>query len=164
MRPVSIPLLGLLAVVAAGAGALLCAVVVGTGHGPVLVTPYLGAVLGAIAALVLWAGLAVRRMRARKRTWMTPILAMRTALFARTCTLVGSAGSGLLAGIAVVSAVQLRATASAAAALDAGLACLGAVLLTVVAVVVERWCVIDSGGDGEDGPDSRGGRAPGTPA
>ncbi|WP_243106905.1 DUF3180 family protein [Actinomyces lilanjuaniae] len=67
------------------------------GSVPVL-TPW-----GAVAALVisgavLVCGLAVRRLRSRERTWMTPTAAATTAAAAQASALVGAVVGGVYAG------------------------------------------------------------------
>ena len=166
MKPQSIAQLAVVAAIFAGAGALGSAVSVGVGGNPLQVTPFLGAVFVLLAIVLLWAGLAVRRLRQHKRTWMTPLMAVRTAVAARAGSLMGAASLGVLVGVAVVGSVRLEASAMASSAATAALGALGALVLTVVAVIVERWCVIhpddDDRGDHADGDASR--RLPGTPA
>ncbi len=147
MKPLSPLHLTLLAVLLAATGGLASVVAVGVGLGPVLITPLLALVYALLAGLLLWAGLAVRRLKAHKRTWMTPILAMRTAIAARACALVGAASVGTLAGIAAVGLTRLQAPAMSSSALGAGVSALAALALTIVAVLVERWCIVDSDDD-----------------
>lgn len=163
MTPQSIGQLGLIAAVCAGASALVSAVLVGTGRSPVIVTPYLAVVLLTLAAVLLWAGVAVRRMRAHRRTWMTPLLAMRTAVAARAASLAGSVCLGLLAGVAAIGALRLEASAMASSAGSAGLGALASLVLVIVGVIVERWCLIRPDDQDRDGAAGTR-RAPGMPA
>ncbi len=163
MTPQSIGQLGLAAASAASVSALISAIVVGTGRSPVIVTPYLALVLLVLALALLWAGWAVRRMRAHKRTWMTPIAAMRTAVAARAGALVGAVCLGLLVGVAVVGLFRLEASSMASSAMSAGLSALAALALTAVGVLVERWCLLGPDDD-QDDDGRRRPHAPGTPA
>ena len=76
-----------------------------TGGTPMIVTPGPAVVFALATAILIWSGMAVRRLRAGKDTWIDAIGAMRVAVFARTSALVG-------------------------------------VVWVVIAVVIERWCVI----------------------
>jgi Protein of unknown function (DUF3180). len=153
VRPLSVIHLVAAAVLSAAVAALGSLVSVGLGHGPALVTPYLAIVYGLLALLLFASGRAVLRMRDRKRTWMTPILAMRTAVAARAAAWVGALSVGILGGIAAVGTTRLDAPSMSSSATGAGISALAAIVLTVTAVVVERWCTIDTGGSGEDGRD-----------
>ena len=159
MTPVSLRSLAIIGALSCGIGALGASILLGSGRGPVLVTPLLALVFIVIAVGLLIAGLAVRRMRDHKQTWMTPIMAMRTALFARACALVGSGAAGLLAGVVVSAVSRTHVSAMLSSAVGAGAGALAGVVLVVIAVIVERWCVIDS-----DDDDARQGSAAGSVA
>lgn len=163
MKPVSITHLTVIALTACVLAALANAVSVGTGHSPALVSPYLCVVFLAIA-VVLWVlGRGVRRLRDHQRTWMTPILAMRTAILARSSSWMGSAAVGVMFGILVTDLPRLQAPAMTSSAVGSGLSLLSALVMSVVAVIVERWCVIDPGDDDSAGETSERGPA-GSPA
>lgn len=163
MRPVSLAHLSTIAVVTGLLAALLNTVAVGTGHSPALITPYLCVVFLGIAVILWVLGRGVRRMRDHQRTWMTPILAMRTAILARSAALMGSAVVGAMAGFLVSVLPRLQAPAMGSSALGSSLSLASSLLMTVVAVVVERWCVIDSGGD-DSSADASDRGAEGSPA
>ena len=86
--------------------------------------------------------MAVRRLRAGKDTWIDAIGAMRVAVFARTSALVGANLSGILVGVMGVSLTQLEATAMVSNAIGSGVSALVGIVWVVIAVVIERWCVI----------------------
>ncbi|WP_043534380.1 DUF3180 family protein [Actinomyces polynesiensis] len=153
MRPLSVLHLVAGALVSAFLAALGSAVSVGIGHGPALVTPYLAIVYGVLAVALFWAGRAVVRLREHKRTWMTPLKAVRTAVAARASAWTGALSVGVLGGIAAVGSTRLEAAAMSSSATGAGISALAAVVLTVTAVVVERWCTIDTDGHDGDGRD-----------
>lgn len=159
-----VPLLGVLAVFVAsgGGGALLSAILVGTGHGPLLITPYLAIVFVGFATVLLWSGIGVRRLRAHKPTSMTPLRAMRTAMFAQAAAWGGALFSGLLAGIVAVALTRADAPAMSQAVLGAAIAGTGALAMTVLALVVERWCLLD--GDDHEDEDRGHGRGASSPA
>lgn len=163
MKPVSLTHLSVIAVITGVLAALANTVAVGTGHSPALITPYLCVVFLAVA-LVLWVlGRGVRRLKDHQRTWMTPMLAMRTALLARSAALMGAAAVGVMAGILLTVLPRLQAPAMGSSALGSGLSLVSSLLMVVVAVVVERWCIVDS--DGDDPPSESTGRgAQGSPA
>ena len=86
--------------------------------------------------------MAVRRLRAGKDTWIDAIGAMRVAVFARTSALVGASLSGFLVGVMGVSLTQLEAAAMVSNAIGSGVSALVGIVWVVIAVVIERWCVI----------------------
>ena len=66
-----------------------------------IVTPGPAVVFAVATALLIWSGLAVRRLRAGKDTWIDAIGAMRVAVFARTSALVGAGLTGILRRVVV---------------------------------------------------------------
>lgn len=153
MKPLSPLHLVVAALLSAALAALGSLVSVGMGHGPALVTPYLALLYAALALLLFAAGRAVLRLRDHRRTWMTPLMALRTAAAARASAWVGALSVGILGGIAAVGSTRLEAPAMSSSATGAGISALAAVVLVVTAVVVERWCTIDTDDPGEDGRD-----------
>lgn len=90
----------------------------------------------------------MRRLRAGKETWIDAIGAMRVAVFARASAIVGSGLTGVLIGVMAVSLMQLEAPAMLANAIGSGLSGLVGIVWCVIAIVVERWCVIDPDDEG----------------
>ena len=117
------------------------------GGTPMIVTPGPAVVFALAAAALIWSGLAVRRLRAGKDTWIDAIGAMRVAVFARTSALVGAGLTGILIGVMVVSLMQLEAPAMVANSLGSGISSLVGLVWVIVAVAIERWCVIDPDDD-----------------
>ena len=155
MRPVSV-----LLVAATGAicgGLAFAATEIGTrvGATPLLITPAPAVLFLVITAFLLWAGVHVRRYRANKDTWIDAIGAMRVAVFARASAIVGSALAGVLIGVMIVSLTQLEASAMVANAIASGLSGLVGLVWIVVALVVERWCVINPDDDGSSSSHKR---------
>ena len=118
------------------------------GGTPLIVTPGPAVVFAVATALLIWSGLAVRRLRANKDTWIDAIGAMRVAVFARASAIVGSGLTGVLIGVMAVSLMQLEAHAMLANAIGSGLSGLVGIVWCVIAIVVERWCVIDPDDEG----------------
>ena len=118
-------------------------------------TPWGAVAALVIAGVVLTCGFAVRRLRARERTWMTPTGAATTAAAAQASAIAGAAIGGLYAGqlalalLAPGSPVMNQLAWSAAGSLAA------CVAWCVVGFVVEHWCVI-SDGDDDDAPGGEG--------
>ena len=117
------------------------------GGTPMIVTPGPAVVFALAAAALIWSGLAVRRLRAGKDTWIDAIGAMRVAVFARTSALVGAGLTGILIGVMVVSLMQLEAPAMVANSLGSGISSLVGLVWVIVAVAIERWCVINPDDD-----------------
>ena len=97
----------------------------------------------------------MRRLRANKDTWIDAIGAMRVAVFARASAIVGSALAGVLIGVMIVSLTQLEASVMVANAIASGLSGLVGLVWIVVALVVERWCVINPDDDGSSSSHKR---------
>ena len=126
-----------------------------TGGTPMIVTPGPAVVFALATAILIWSGMAVRRLRAGKDTWIDAIGAMRVAVFARASAIVGSALAGVLIGVMIVSLTQLEASAMVANAIASGISSLVGLVWTVVALAVERWCVIDPDDDGSSSSHKR---------
>ena len=148
MKPVSIVWVAVVGLVAAGLSFLGFLAHMRQGGTPMIVTPGPAVIFAIATACLIWSGLAVRRLRAGKDTWIDAIGAMRVAVFARASAIVGSALAGVLIGVMIVSLTQLEASAMVANAIASGISGLVGLVWTVVALAVERWCVIDPDDDG----------------
>ncbi|CAM3996088.1 DUF3180 domain-containing protein [Micrococcus flavus] len=116
--------------------------------------------VAAVGVLCLVLGLRVRRDRERPLAGrMDPIAAARTLVLGQASGLTGAALAGWHVGAGLE--VAGRAGLEAPAVLDAGLLVLGGAALLVVGVVVERWCRIPPGEDGEDAGPGQDGRTAG---
>lgn len=144
------PHLFLWATLACALAAMVSAFLVSSGHSPFLVTPWMALVFLGFAAYLLAAGLQVRKYKRGERTNLTALGAARTAMLARTCAILGSVFCGLLVGVALIGLMRLWAPATAASAVGAGVAAAGALVMAVIAVVVERWCLDQSDDKDQD--------------
>ena len=119
-----------------------------------------------IAGIVLVAGLAVRRLRAREHTWITPTGAATTAAAAQASAIVGAVLGGVYGGGIILALVTPRSPAMTHLAWTS-IGCLIACLAwCVVGFVVEQWCSISGDGDdeGSTGSSGRAPEGPGAPA
>ena len=148
MKPVSIVWVLAVGLVAAGLSFLGFFTHMREGGTPMIVTPGPAVIFAIATACLIWSGLAVRRLRAGKETWIDAIGAMRVAVFARASAIVGSGLTGVLIGVMAVSLMQLEAHAMLANAIGSGLSGLVGIVWCVFAIVVERWCVIDPDDEG----------------
>ena len=155
MKPLSITWVAVVGLVAAGLSFLGFLAHMRQGGTPLIVTPGPAVIFAIATACLIWSGLAVRRLRAGKDTWIDAIGAMRVAVFARTSALVGSGLTGILIGVMAVSLTQLEASAMVANAIASGLSGLVGLVWIVVALVVERWCVINPDDDGSSSSHKR---------
>lgn len=95
-----------------------------------------------VSAWLLWRGRAVKKLKARENTTITAVGAARVVAAAKAAALTGAIVAGIGAGFAVAYAPHLASPIGKANVVDGVvtlLACLG---MTVVALVVERWCEI----------------------
>lgn len=161
MRPVSIPVVMSVGAVGAIISFAVSFSLVRSGGDPFLVTPLLAAFFVLLAAWLLFSGRAVQKFKRREDTWIGALGATRTAVLARASAYVGALFTGVLLGVAVTGFTRMWAPAMASSAWLALAGAVAALVTTVAAVVVERWCIDDSGGD-PDGArrDKRGGREP----
>ena len=83
MKPVSIVWVLAVGLVAAGLSFLGFFAHMREGGTPMIVTPGPAVIFAIATACLIWSGLAVRRLRAGKETWIDAIGAMRVAVFAR---------------------------------------------------------------------------------
>lgn len=147
MKPLAITWVLLVGVVSAALSFLGFFANMRTGGTPMIVTPGPGVVFAVATAILIWSGMAVRRLRAGKDTWIDAIGAMRVAVFARTSALVGAGLVGVLIGVMGVSLTQLEAAPMVSNAIASGVSSVIGVVWVIVALVVERWCIINPDDD-----------------
>ena len=147
MKPLAITWVLLVGVVSAALSFLGFFAHMRTGGTPMIVTPGPGVVFAVATAILIWSGMAVRRLRAGKDTWIDAIGAMRVAVFARTSALVGAGLVGVLIGVMGVSLTQLEAAPMVSNAIASGVSSVIGVVWAIVALVVERWCIINPDDD-----------------
>lgn len=105
-----------------------------------LTAPLACLVLGAIA---LWLAHAVKQYLAGKRPQLDPLKAARTVVFAQASAYTGAVLGGAFMGYAIALAANWGHEPRREAAIAAGIAALGAIVLLVCGWVAERWCRID---------------------
>lgn len=109
----------------------------------VLPPPLLAAgVLAVIALGVLVAGRAVRQYAEGRKPGLDPLAAARTVVLATASCYTGAVLSGWYAGHVLVVIGDLEIAARRDVATSAVLCLVAAVVLAVVGLVVERWCVV----------------------
>ena len=149
MKPLNLLLVASIGVVTLALGALTSALLVRAGAHPFVVTPLISLFFVLIAIWLLVGGRAVRRLRARRDTWVTPIGAARIAVLSRATAYVTSGCGGFLAGVAIVGFTRLWAPATALSAWSGLVGAITALLACGAAILVERWCR-DSGSDDDN--------------
>lgn len=159
MEPLKLKLVGAIGIVALAVGALGAALLVRYGSGPLTVTPWTSLLFVLIGVWLLIGGRAVKKLKSREDTWVSPVGAARIAVLARACAYVMSGSCGFLAGVAIVSATRLWAPAMAHAALVGLVGSVTALFACVCAVLVERWCIDDGAEDNGGGDLGRAGKA-----
>lgn len=165
MKPTSIPMLVIIALVAAGGGALVSATIAARGGAVPVSGWFTGAALLVLAAVLLVMGLPLQRyLRESEERRTHPSLAprkhqldlptaYRTVLLARAASLTGALVAGAFGG----QALHLGTTGGGDLLTGLGptlLAALGALVLGVVGVIVERWGMLPPE-DGEDAGQER---------
>ena len=111
-------------------------------------------------------GLAVRRLRAREHTWITPTGAATTAAAAQASAIVGAVLGGVYGGGIILALVTPRSPAMTHLAWTSTGCLIACLVWCVIGFVVEQWC--SSSGDGDDdsssGTSGRAPEGPGAPA
>lgn len=115
-------------------------IVISRGGSPPLVPWTVTAVLGLLAGIVLWLGLAVRQYQRGKRPHLDPLRAARTAVLAKSSAYAGGLLAGWYGAQSLVLVLDLANEPLRTSALSAGLATLAAAGLAVVGLAVERFC------------------------
>ncbi|MCL2092012.1 MAG: DUF3180 domain-containing protein [Micrococcales bacterium] len=93
-----------------------------------------------IAAVVLALGWTVRQYQHGRRPDLNPLRAVRTAMLAKAACYTGALLLGWYGGQGVYLVSDLVVPGNGRRAVAAGLAAVGAVVLAVVGLVVERFC------------------------
>lgn len=113
-----------------------------------------------IALVVIIAGRAVKALRSREETWITPLGAARVAIFSQAASRVGAGLTGFAAGHALYAWMSGNVPLWREQLWQSAAAALGWLVLTVCAVMVERWCTIESSDDDDDDGTSTGPTGP----
>lgn len=113
-------------------------------------TPWGAALALVVSAVVLWCGLAVRRLRSRERTWITPIGAALTAVAAKASAVVGALVAGVYAAELVIALSSDPSPAMTSLAWASGSCLLAALVWCGTGLLVESWCALKQDDD-EDG-------------
>ncbi len=128
-------------------GALLSALLLQLAMSPPLITPWLALLFVLLSIAIFQGGRGVRRFKRGEKTRVGAVDAARIAMFARSAAINGAAFSGFFLGIGAVSLFRLWAPTTVQAAIGAGIALAGSLLLAGISWLVEHWCVDDSADD-----------------
>lgn len=131
-----------LAVVAGVTFFVLFSLWVSSGASPIGIPGLLFLVPVAIGVAVAWQGWLVRGYKLARRP-MDPIHAARIWVLAQATSRAGALMTGGAGGIALAYWWTGPTSFLTAQAVNAGLAAGGSLVMTVLALVAERWCMID---------------------
>ncbi|MDO5048613.1 MAG: DUF3180 family protein [Actinomycetaceae bacterium] len=148
MKPLSLPSLLIPAVIFGAVGAVLL-----LAFPTIMFTPFTGILFVAVAGALLYFGRKVVALKKDEETNLTATGAMNVAMFAYSSAWVSAAAIGFFAGAILSMVRNFHADYVQTSALGAVLSASGAIVLLVVAVLVERWCQID---DDDEQPPSKG--------
>ncbi|WP_425955979.1 DUF3180 domain-containing protein [Xylanimonas sp. McL0601] len=124
------------------AGTLLLRVLSGQGVQPPDVTWVEDVAILALAALIFWMGWAVRAYQKGKRPNLDPLRAARTFVLAKAAVLTGAILTGRYLATLLDVIGDLDIASQRSRAIAAGVAVLCSVVLTVVGLLVEKFCEI----------------------
>ena len=147
MRELSILNLTLVAVASAAVGAVFTYAVRLRAGSYLLITPFMAILFVSVAVMLWYWG---RKVGAYKenRSYLDVSSAVNVAYLAYSAAWTGAICGGGLAGSILPMLPTLESAFAQEAAWRAGITALAALVMTVVAVIVERWC---RRGDDEDG-------------
>ncbi|MBD3689463.1 DUF3180 family protein [Nanchangia anserum] len=145
------PLIAAIAIVAGIVSFVLTWTLVSRGGTPLLVSPFL-AVPVALAALgLIQAGRGVLKLKQRKPTRVTPTQAATIALTAHAAAIVGALLSGHMAAQCAVALLSGDSQMMREQAIGSAVTGIAGIVVTVIAVLVESWCIIDDDDDDVSG-------------
>ncbi|EPD31114.1 DUF3180 family protein [Gleimia europaea] len=142
MKPLSVSSLVILFAATTAVGALVLVLLP-----TFMFTPYSGLLFLAIAAVLFFFGRRVHALRKGEARRISATGAMNVAMFAYSAAWVSAATIGFFFGATLAMLRNAHAEYVQTSMLGAIVSALGAAVLLVVAVVVERWCHLD---DDED--------------
>ncbi|OKL47973.1 hypothetical protein BSR29_05695 [Boudabousia liubingyangii] len=152
MRRISYPIMGLIAVLGAvGAYAGTHSLVI-NGKSPIIPTPILGVIFLA-AAVYLWVqGRRVLKLKRGQYTEMTPTGAFKVAVMCHSSAYTSSLFIGVLGALLTYGTTRWEAETFRALTIASIYGLVGAIVLLVVALIVEHWCLLDK--DNESGSET----------
>lgn len=120
----------------------------------IMITPFTGVLFVLVAIGLFYFGRKVVALKEHEDTNMNAQGAMYVAMFAYTSAWVSAGAIGFFAGFALASLRNFHADFIRTSLLGALLSAIGAIILLIVAIIVERWCQIDD--DDDSNPPSSG--------
>ncbi|HHT40135.1 MAG TPA: DUF3180 family protein [Actinomyces sp.] len=147
MKPLSLPRLLIPATIFAAVGVVLLLV-----FPTIMFTPFTGLIFVLVAATLFYFGRKVVAFKEKEDTSMTATGAMNVAMFAYSSAWVSAATIGFFVGALISMTRYMHADYVRASMLGAVLSGAGAIILLIVAIIVERWCQLDD--DDEQPPSS----------
>ncbi|MDO5034721.1 MAG: DUF3180 domain-containing protein [Actinomycetaceae bacterium] len=145
MKPLSVLNLAIAFVIFALVGALTLAI-----FPTLMFTPFTGLMFLGIAAVLFYFGRKVVALRKGESRKLSATGAMNVAMFAYSSAWVSAGSLGFFIGSALSMLRNLHSTYVRISIAGALLSAVGALILLIIAVIVERWCQIDD--DDESGP------------
>ena len=115
-------------------------------------TLIIGIALGGVALVMAWP---IRQLKRGKRGRVDPTRAVRTAMLAQASAYAGALLGGMYGGFALVLTRDWTHAPRREAAIAAGLAALGGLIMLAAGVVAEWWCRITDGTNEEPGLEGR---------
>lgn len=95
-----------------------------------------------VSAWLLWRGRAVKKLKEHEKTTITAVGAARVVAAAKAAALTGAIVAGIGAGLVATYLPHLASPLGKANVVDGAVTVLASAGMTVVALVVERWCEI----------------------
>jgi hypothetical protein len=96
-----------------------------------------------VGAITLWLAFAVRQYLSGKRPSLDPLRAARTVVLAQASAYTGAMLAGAFLGYGLAIAADWSHEPRREAAIAAGVAALGALVLLACGWIAERWCRVD---------------------
>lgn len=155
MRPLKWRVLAITLVIATAAGAGVSLLALRGGSAPVHVpktTLLVGIAVGAAVLVMAWP---IRQLKRGKRGRIDATRAVRTAMLAQASAYAGAVLGGMYGGFALVLLRDWSHEPRKDAAIAAGVAALGGLIMLGAGVVAEWWCRITQSGPGDKAHEGR---------
>ncbi|MBV7362975.1 DUF3180 family protein [Actinomycetaceae bacterium TAE3-ERU4] len=143
MKRLSYNLIALIGVVGLILGYLLTHFLITRGLSPLILTPLVGVVFLTIAVYLYLQGRRVLKLKRHQYTEMSYTGAFKVAVLSHSSAYTSAFFIGFMLAQLVFGIIRWEAVTIRAGAIASLFGLAGAIPLLIVAIIVERWCVID---------------------
>lgn len=121
------------------------------GATPIAFHPVNTCVIAIISIQLIVLGRSVKKLKAKKPTWLTHSQAGYVPVLAQACAYFGAIVIGITAAMIVAALPRHESYAMLSYVLSAVAGLCSAVFMLISGLVVEQWCIVDDDDDDDDG-------------